>query len=205
MKWFDSAYRTKPGENVDRGFFDRRFKHVDDRVHPLEEQKASYDAEIARLKKITVDEVTVLLGDAAAIADGLANLGTILTAHSATEVTVEAAAITLTIDAEDRSKVPAAAYIVAKPVGIGGVSMAGFMTAWNADTGVMTFSATSVAGSGTYSDWIVGLAAPSTSGLEASGVAVDPITGMDAENVQAALEALKARADEAEALAFAGL
>lgn len=206
MKLFDGLYKVLGGEKQDIDFFNKRFRSVDERIHPLEEQRVSVDTEIERLRAITIEQVTAILSDAAAILEGFSSLGTILTVSTASSMAIETGAKVAIVALADRDKVPSGGYVTAKPVGVGDVQMSGFITFYNAETGELRFDATDVTGSGSYSDWIVGLAAATVeSAVSASNVTVEEIEGLEAEDVQAAIAELKTQISDAQALAFAGL
>ncbi|MCD8568395.1 MAG: aminotransferase class V-fold PLP-dependent enzyme, partial [Geovibrio sp.] len=93
------------------------------------------EAEIARLRAVTIEQVTAILSDAAAILEGFSSLGTILTVSTTSSMAVENGAKVAIVALADRDKVPSGGYVTAKPVGIDGVQMSGFITFYNAETG----------------------------------------------------------------------
>ena len=160
MRLFDKIYRVAELLTIDSKFFNSRFRSVDDRLHSLEEVKGSWAEESARLSKIAIDQVTALMADAANVSASFAHLGAILSVKSLSTFSIQEGVVTLIVNEADRSKVPSAAFIAAVPLGIADAGLSGIMTEWDADTGVMKFHGSSLRGEGTYSEWVVGLAAP---------------------------------------------
>lgn len=193
MRLYDKVYKVQNGEDADEKFFNRRFGSLDERVHALEVLKVSIEETHERIRRFTVAEANVILQDAAAAVEGIAQLATAITLHSPSELTLGTGSHQLVIGPDERDLVPQNAYVTLTPIANRAHSMGGYLTAYNAETGTMSIDITKVEGDGTYPEWLIGLAAPSTgSGQGADAISIEEIGGMEAATVQAALGVLHA-------------
>lgn len=193
MRLFDKIYKAKNGEDADDKFLNKRFGSLDERLHALETLKVSLESELERIRQITVTEATVILQDAAAAVEGIAQLATVITLHSQSELTLGDGSHQLVIGPDERDLVPQNAYVTLTPIANRAHSMGGYLTAYDAETGTMSIDITKVEGDGTYPEWLIGLAAPSTgAGSTAGNISIEEIGGMEAATVQAALGVLHA-------------
>lgn len=193
MRWFDELYRVGDGEDAGPAFFNRRFRSLDERVHTLEDDRVSYLDELGRIRTITIEQATVLLQDAAALVEGMAQLATIVSVTSPTQRAIGPGLVTFTVPQAERAAVPQVAYVVAVPRADRDTRMGGFMTGFNAETGALEFDATDVAGDGTFGDWIIGLAGTAGAGTGAStagDIVFVPAGTLEADTVQGAVEEL---------------
>lgn len=191
MRLFGKVYEVFSNEDADAKFFNSRFGSIDERLHALELLKVSVEAEQKRIRDITVAEATVILQDAAAAVEGIAQLATVITLHSLSTLSLETGSHQLVIDQAEWELVPQNAYVTLTPVADRTHRMSGYLSGYQPDTGTMDIDVIQVEGSGTHSQWLIGLAAPSTaSGLSAGNVTFEAIEGLQTQTVQAALTVL---------------
>lgn len=144
----------------------RRAKIIADAIEALRAFAPSWDAEVAALRDVGLDRINDALLPAYEQIRDLAHLGALLSAASDTEVEIGLGIKTFVIGEGVRANFAPTPFLMAVSGGDFDKSMAGVLSSYDTETGVLVMTATSSEGEGTHGDWRIGPIA-STDDLEA--------------------------------------
>ena len=161
MRRFD-RYRVADDDEVQADYFNGVHEDVDLRLHAVEEKAVGWDEQVKRFEDVAlgkIDKALLPVLEQALLTreriERAAHLGTIFTARSNTQATVEAGIRAFTLDEDDRQRFAPASFLVIASELAPQAWMAGRLNAYDPESGQLSVLVTEKGGSGAYSDWFI--------------------------------------------------
>lgn len=161
MRRFD-RYRVADDDEVQADYFNGVHEDVDLRLHAVEEKAVGWDEQVKRFEDVAlgkIDEALLPVLEQALLTreriERAAHLGTIFTARSNTQVTVEVGIRAFTLEEDDRHRFAPAGFLVITSELAPQAWMAGRLNAYDPESGQLSVLVTDKGGSGAYSDWFI--------------------------------------------------
>lgn len=153
-------YRVRNGDQIgDPEYWNApRFKDIDLRLNTLEDQKTTLDAVIEEGRTVFRARVDDILLPLVQEVFDIAQVGVMLRAHSSTEIEIAPGGKTLFIDASEKDRFAAPAYVSVMADGDPSRAMFGSVLSYSLETGELVIDVDRYIGAGNGADWIVTVA-----------------------------------------------
>lgn len=161
MRRFD-RYRVADDDEVEAGYFNGVHEDLDLRIHAVEEKAVGWEEEVARFEDVALGRIDAallpILDQAILIRDRIeaaAHLGTLLSAQSYSQVSVESGIKTFLIRPEDRLRFAPAGFLVAVSEAQPANWLVGRLNDYDEDSGILSILVTDTGGAGLHADWFI--------------------------------------------------
>jgi hypothetical protein len=143
-------------DELSQAELNRRAKIVSDAIESLRAFALSWEAEVAALRDVGLERINEALLPAYEQVIQLANLGSLLSATSDTEVEIGLGTKTFVLNEAQRLTFAPTPFMLAVSGGDFDRSMVGVLSSYDIETGTLVLTVTSSEGEGTYGDWRFG-------------------------------------------------
>lgn len=164
-------YRVRRGDDIgDPDYWNRRLKDLDARIASNEDQRSTLEEVIDEGRTVFRDKANDVLLPLIQEVNGIANVGVMLRATSATEHDVTVGGKVFVIDEGQRLRFAAPAYVAVYRMDSPQAAMLGEVVSYDSGTGELTVDVDRVSGTGYGGGWTITVASPSDTAEAIAGV-----------------------------------